>query len=184
MLPPKETLNKNIRVRLASNSDLEAISDLYKKEMSFHEQFDPLFALSKEFNGVIYFSRFIENPENLILVAEETGKIIGYIHIRILKEKAQKNKSKWAKFKKEWLGGKKTSPRFNIRWGYVADCFVESKYRQQGIGSLLLDKSIDWLRSRDVPFLDLEVHSLNESGINFWQANEFETFKLMMRKKL
>ena len=152
--------------------------------MSFHEQFDPLFALSKEFNGVIYFSRFIENPENLILVAEETGKIIGYVHIRILKEKVQKNKSKWAKFKKKWLGGKKTSPRFNIRWGYVADCFVESKYRQQGIGSLLLDKSVKWLRSREVPFLDLEVHSLNESGINFWQANEFETFKLMMRKKL
>jgi len=82
MLPHKETFN-NIQVRLATQNDLEAISNLYKKEMSFHEQFDPLFELSSQFNGLAYFDQYLQNPDDLFLVAEESDQVIGYIQVRI-----------------------------------------------------------------------------------------------------
>ena len=61
-----EPLAKNIQVISASLKDLSAIIDFFKKERQYHQQFDLLFELTPECEGLSFFNKFLQNPNDLI----------------------------------------------------------------------------------------------------------------------
>ena len=67
------------------------------------------------------------------------------------------------------------------RSGYITQMFVQSDYRQQGLGQLLFDYSMDWLAERNVPQVLLNIHPENALAERFWQKQGFSAYLTRMK---
>lgn len=70
------------------------------------------------------------------------------------------------------------------RSGYITQMFVQSGYRRQGVGQLLLDYSLDWLTQRGVPQLMLNVHVDNDLAERFWRKQGFTPYLRRLKRTL
>ena len=52
--------------------------------------------------------------------------------------------------------------------------YVEEKFRNQGIATLLLNKMIDDLKEKKINSITLEVNENNITAINFYKKNKFK----------
>jgi ribosomal protein S18 acetylase RimI-like enzyme len=73
-----------------------------------------------------------------------------------------------------------------VRYGAIYDLVVKSIYRRRGIGTKLLNKSIDWFYSQGLDRIELNIVSKNEKTNNFYIKNGFQEYKRVLyleRKK-
>jgi RimJ/RimL family protein N-acetyltransferase len=104
-----------------------------------------------------FIERILDNPGWVGILAELDGEVAGYLYID--------NDSR-----------KRVSHVGNLHMS------VASKYRRLGIGSILLDKAVDW--AKDNPGLEkicLSVFSTNEIAVRLYKKNGFKEEAL--RKK-
>jgi len=59
------------------------------------------------------------------------------------------------------------------RRGYINHFVVKKKYRRQGIGAALLEKSLEGLKALNVSRCYLFVFNHNDGGILYWQKKSF-----------
>lgn len=60
------------------------------------------------------------------------------------------------------------------RRGYIYHTVVQAEWRRQGIGSALIDASVDALRAEGITRVCLNVMERNEMGKQFWQNRGWE----------
>ena len=83
-----------------------------------------------------------------------------------------------------WVQAVHTVPRpgrFGRRYGYVTNVYTEPELRGQGIGSRLLERTIEWARDQRLAFLFLWP---SEESVSFYQRAGFryssETLELYL----
>ncbi|MFB6186150.1 MAG: ribosomal protein S18-alanine N-acetyltransferase [Halobacteriaceae archaeon] len=67
-----------------------------------------------------------------------------------------------------------TIPNHGSPLGHIKDLAVDSAFREQGIGSALLERALAYLRSQDVNRVKLEVRESNEAAISLYNSFGFE----------
>ncbi len=102
------------------------------------------------------------DEDNATFVAEENGKLIGFIYGRI--EEAQKKKLK--------------------RIGYVADWFVLEGFRHKGIGRRLWAQLIIWFKLKKCDCIELKVYPDNEPSKKIYRKLGLIEKDIIMGKKL
>lgn len=177
--------NKNeFHIRPAVPQDATGLARFFQKNIEAHRALDPYFVLSSHFNLITFLEQAIKTPTVLLLVAEQTPEIVGYIYLRISSEhRAGSPKSLWQRLRRRKPFG--TASMFApYRLGFISDCFVEPAYRKQRIGSLLLAKGLDWLAEQNIAHIELEAYVGNAGAIKFWERHGFEIIKLKMRREI
>ena len=104
-------------------------------------------------NGLERFGR--------LAVAEQDGTVIGFAQGDI-------------KLAPEHLGG--------ARIGHIAHLYVVPEYRRSGCARLLAISLNEWMSSKDVTSIELQVVHGNEAGLAFWGSLGFEPELLQLRK--
>ena len=66
--------------------------------------------------------------------------------------------------------------------GWIEDCHVESQFRRQGIGAVLVAYGLEWLRERGAERIELGTFAANGGGRVFWEKQGFSAYRLLMSK--
>jgi ribosomal protein S18 acetylase RimI-like enzyme len=173
-------------IRPAIPQDAARLARFFRNNIADHGELDPYFVLSPHFDSVAFLENEIKRRTVLLLVAEKHFEIVGYIYLRISSEhRTQAPKS----ILQRLIGRRRrqsgvTSMFKPYRVGFISDSFVESSYRKQGIGSLLLAKGLEWLAEQNIAHVELEAYVRNAAAVKFWHSHGFETIKLKMRREV
>lgn len=99
-----------------------------------------------------YFNEVVSGSNSLCLIAETREEIIGYITGFISKK----------------------SHRRSPKQGILQSVFVQSKYRNQGIGSNLVSHMVYWAKSRGAQIISVSTYISNEKAILFYEKFGFK----------
>ena len=87
-----------------------------------------------------------------------------------------------------FIGGQIQSnflPFSNIsKVGYITGAYINQSYRRKGIMKLLEGRLLEFLKSKNIAYVDLNIISNNITGKTCWKRLGYETFREQMRKKI
>ena len=139
-----------MNIRIASISDKPRIAELFKEMVEFHSQNDPIFTLKASGHEyyAVWFIEQIKNDSALPLIAESDGMIVGF------------SLSFLRKYPATWL---------SENYGEINDISVTKEHRRKGIGTKLVNKTIEWFKSRGIKRSEVKIATTNEVSLNFWR---------------
>ncbi len=141
-----------MKIRMAQPEDAESIGSLWLELVAYHRELDEHMPQAAKDGAHRYAQRIrwmLDDDTHHILVAEQDGVIVGYalgMVVDLLPDV----------FKTE-------------RAGMVADVFVHTDWRGQGVGTAIMLSMRDWFILRGVTHYELYVAAVNESGRRFWE---------------
>jgi len=150
-------------IRKATETDLEKILELNKNLFVFEAKFTDKYNQDWTFSeiGKNYFKERLNNENCILLVAEE-NQVIGYSLTFI-----------------------KSAPFWKINpVAELENMFVEEKFRDKGVGSALVQETINELNKRGINRLRVGAIYDNTNAINFYKKNGFEPVNLYLEKSL
>ena len=136
-----------VTIRPAERRDREALGRLGAMLMRTHSAFDPQRFLEAgpgaEHGYGSFLGSMLGSDDNAVFVAEKDESIVGYV---------------WAAL--EPLSWKELRGPA----GFIHDVVVTDEARRSGIGELLMQTAIRWLRERDAPRVILWTAAPNEGA--------------------
>jgi ribosomal protein S18 acetylase RimI-like enzyme len=169
-LPSKNTKfgsQTGLIVRRATPADLPRIGRLGALLVEEHYDFDPrrfLAARPGTPEGYASFmSTQLEDPDVAVLVADDKGDVIGYAYAAV------------EGYDYMALRGPA---------GVLHDIIVDPEHRGRGVGRLLLDATLEFLRSRGVPRVVLSTAEQNEAAQRLFASKGFRRTMIEMTREL
>lgn len=152
-------------IRKANVRDMDELINFEKKITLMHEKLDNFYKEvgNTEREKKKSFQEHLKSKDSLLLVAEENGKLIGYILSYITKRPGI--------FKEK-------------KSGHISSIYVLEKYQNKGAARSLVEETYKWFRKKKIRYIELTVHTKNKEGVRFWDSMGFETITLRKRKKL
>jgi ribosomal protein S18 acetylase RimI-like enzyme len=153
-------------IRAASPADLPAIGRLGALLVRLHHDFDPqrfIAATPRTEHGYASFlGTQLEEPDIVILVAEQNGAVVGYTY-----------------------AGVEGVDYMALRGpaGVAYDLVVDPAHRGQGIGQLLLDATLAELKSRGAPRVMLSVADGNDAAQRLFARAGFRRTMVEMTRE-
>lgn len=152
-------------IRKGKIKDIPQIAKLSYCLVQSHAKFDDYYTMKRD--AIKTFNKFhrenIYGKNSLLLVAEEKGKIIGYIVARIMKRPPIfKEKEK----------------------GFIGSVYIIKKFRRTGILKGFLDEIITWFKKKKIEHIELHIHYKNPIGINAWSKYGFRDYLQNRIKKI
>ena len=156
---------ENTIIRRSVKEDISYINELFiqmvktvNKRMK-NEGVEPYTDLEKGFEDN-YLDTFYVSDDNVIFVAEDKGKVIGFISINNHKE---------------------------YGYIYLDDYCVSEEYRGKGIGSKLMDMAFKYAGEQEIDQIITHVESANKESIEFYKNKGFKLVeeqghRLLIRK--
>ena len=149
-------------IRKATVQDIEQISLLFIEQFNIQAAWNPYLMQSGTQNKQ-FIEDTITNAEFDIFVAEESGKIVGFISIF-----------------------EKTSPDFNFmvphKYAYLMDIIITKEHRGKGLAAKLMNEIKQWALDRKLDHIELSVFA-NNSAVDFYiKCGYEETGKTMICK--
>jgi ribosomal protein S18 acetylase RimI-like enzyme len=157
----------DIVVRRAKPADLESIGRLGALLVRIHHEFDPrrfIPATPKTEEGYASFLRTQLNEANVVmLVADQDGGVLGYTY-----------------------AGIEGYDYMSLRGpaGAFYDIVVDPAHRGEGIGRLLLDATLDALRTQGAPRVVLSTAEQNEAAQRLFAHAGFRRTMIEMTREL
>ncbi|MBQ1661949.1 MAG: GNAT family N-acetyltransferase [Treponema sp.] len=146
-----------IKIRKANRDDFEALEELYTElekdavmYQSEHFVLSPKGARSRQLEEIL------ASENQVMLVAEDDGKVIGFAHVMLQKAKVVSC----------------LKPQTNI---YLQDLVVTSTLRSKGTGTQLLNAAKEYGREKGAEFFRTQVFPMNKDGMRFYERNGFST---------
>ena len=146
-----------IKIRKANRDDFEALEELYTElekdavmYQSEHFVLSPKGARSRQLEEIL------ASENQVMLVAEDDGKVIGFAHVMLQKAKVVSC----------------LKPQTNI---YLQDLVVTSTLRSKGTGTQLLNAAKEFGREKGAEFFRTQVFPMNKDGMRFYERNGFST---------
>jgi ribosomal protein S18 acetylase RimI-like enzyme len=105
-------------------------------------------------------------------------------------QKEKKSKNLVAKVKNKvvefLIGGIEKFPPYckENKIGVIYRAYVKENFRRRGIGKLLVEELLKWLRKRKIKFVEVEVESRNKIGIEAYKKYGFFEFHKRIRLDL
>lgn len=151
-----EVINVKINIRDAVINDYEELCEIYSELDELHRINHPeLFVKPEGYTRAKeYISELINDESKKLLVAEADSGIIGFAECYIVKS------SSFPVVKKR-------------EWVQLDSIAVKGEYQNSHIGSLLLEKVIEWSKSKDINRIELKVYSFNENAGEFYARRGF-----------
>ncbi len=154
-------------IRRATPADLPMIGRLGALLVGEHHGFDPqrFLALSRGTpeGYASFISTQLEDPDAAVLVADEGGDVIGYAYAAV------------EGYDYMALRGPA---------GVLHDVIVDPEHRGRGVGRLLLNASLEFLRSRGVPRGVLATAERNEAAQHLFASTGFRRTMIEMTREL
>lgn len=149
----------------ASEEDLSELAGLFERYMEYHRRIDGYFSCKKNISEL--WTKYIKNvlqDENQIVCCAVIGeKIAGYMTAKI----------------------RNRAPVYKTdRVGLIGDAYVLPEHRRKRIFTQLLDEVLDWMRKKEVEYVEHPVASKNQLGLEVWRKSGFEDSLVFMRKKI
>ena len=156
---------KGVLIRKASVSDLSVLQQMSAELIDSDNRFNEArmlreWSLGEE--GKKYLLRRIRGKKGICLVAEVEGNIVGYI------TGGESEIQKWRPFRRI----------------EIDNLFVRQSYRNQRIGSILMDAFITWAKSRGIEKVFLHVMAGNQESIRFYENKFFKKFNFVLEKDI
>ena len=151
--------------RCATIDDLDGILDLWLESVEYHEVLDSRMALNKEAieNVRTFYSNKYFKDDSILEIASVDGRVVGVCGAFI----------------------QETPPiHFERERGFIDIAFVREKYRHHGIGTVLIERVLKWLKSKDLVKIRLTVASRNPTGVSFWKKMGFDDMMQIMEIKI
>jgi len=139
-----------VTLRNAEARDDAAVLRLWRELMDLHASLDARFALSEDADDAFlsYAEAARTRDDYRLRVAEVEKTVVGFAVSCILPN----------------------SPVYKTRWiGYINDISVTSSQRGRGIGELLVDDAVWWLKRNGAESVEVYVARMNEGAQRFWR---------------
>jgi len=152
-----------IDIRTANKNDLEIIQNLDQEVFVDNQKYDSDLRMdwTKSSEGINYFTNLINDPESCCLIAEDAEKPVGYIT-------AAPRKITYFKTKHIEINGIGVAP----------------KYRSQGIGSLLMEKCLEWARTKGYKKIYVNSYFKNTKAVDFYKKNGFSEIDICLQRNI
>lgn len=161
-----------ITIRLAEERDLEALCDLYIDFHQFHAQHLPTYLRSlddfsakerEELKGRIM--EILHGRDSAILVADRAGHVIGMAEV-YLRHSDPENRA---------------TARLN--YAHLQSLMVTQMFRNQGIGSQLIQAVESWARENEASELRLEIWEFQAGPLDFYEKLGYQTLRRTLVKR-
>ena len=149
-----------IKIRQATKNDASIVNAFLTRLIQDEKKYDT--NINEKCVVTSLYENLIPNDNNCILVAEYEDRIIGYLYGYI-----------------EDIGDAYIKSRAQLE-----AMFVDEKYRNSGIGTMLINDFKIWLKSKNVKYLELKVCNGNKSAIALYNKNGFNNIKRIMMIEL
>lgn len=138
--------------RRATLADLDRLVDLNVRLKRLNEEFDPLLKIRDDIHEISrkYLSEAISSPNSIVVVAEDNGRVVGFLKADIRERIFYKPKTE----------------------GNIVEFYLLPEYRRKGIGAAFLEYAMDLLRQR-AEIITAEFPSLNEIAVEFYTRLKF-----------
>ena len=149
-------------IRKAGESDIISIHELDRESTKYHEKFDAdFYDISEKWWKEKKLSQLsaVRSKRNAIFVAEEKGRIEGYV---------------WGFIEK--LG------KYKI--GKIQELSVSSRSRKRGTGTKLIEKIVDFFRKNGCIICETMTDARNKPAINLYEKSGFEKVGYRMWLKI
>ncbi len=157
----------DIHIRRATRADLPALGRLGALLVRTHHEFDAkrfIAATARTERGYgSFLGSQLEDPDVAVLVAEEDGTVVGYAYAGVEAH--------------DWMALRGPA-------GVLHDIIVDPEHRGRGVGRLLLDATLAFLRSRGVPRVVLSTAERNESAQRLFARAGFRRTMIEMTREL
>ena len=144
-----------ISIRKAEPEDFTVLEELYtelEKDAVFYQP--EHFVLSGKGERTRQLAEILKSENQIMLVAADNDKVIGFAHVMLLKAKAISC----------------LKPQTCI---YLQDLIVTAGYRSRGIGSMLLEAAKQYGKDNNADFFRTQVFPMNKAGLRFYIRNGF-----------
>ena len=150
-----------MEIRAAVPGDVEQICRLYDAFFAYNAKLQPeYYSPAKEIGN--YPKSVIKSESADILIAVESGAVVGFLHIR-----------------------KARTPSFDaiVPHGYaeIIDFFVTDSHREKGIGSALMEAAKQWGKVHNLDYIELFALSNAHDALRFYEQRDFTTVSHTMR---
>ncbi len=152
-----------IEIKAADKAIIPQIVSLWSEFMDYHREINPLFTRRGEghLNFRDYLEKLLSDGEAQVLAALDGGKVVAFSIARIMEY----------------------PPVFETaKHGEITDLAVKPEYRRRGIGEEMLERMMEWFKSKGMTRVDLRVASQNRIGRAFWEKQGFRTYLDVMGK--
>jgi len=154
-------------VRRATSADLPRIGRLGALLVEEHHAFDSRRFLASSNRTPAGYASFIgtqlDDPDTAVLVAEAGGDVIGYAYAAV-------------------QGYDYMALRGPA--GVLHDLIVDPEHRRRGVGRLLLDATLEYLKSRGAPRVVLSTAEQNASAQRLFASVGFRRTMIEMTREL
>jgi ribosomal protein S18 acetylase RimI-like enzyme len=152
-------------VREAETRDLDRVAAMWTAITRHHEPLDPLFRMRPDSDGELreLLRALLRDRDAAILVYELEGDIAGLCIIRIDHAPPILEETERAE---------------------ITDLGVRPGFRRRGIGKLLLEQALAWVRMSGIERVEVQVASANAEGQQFWRSQGFGDLMQVLHKRL
>lgn len=152
-------------IRQATQEDIEVLLPMYEKMYGTLSSFGLPFKLdTEELPKVLKIT--IKSKLCYLGLAEEDGKLLGYIQASIAKLDR----------KLGYDGGKAI--------GIINDVFVEDEARGRGLASVLCKSAENWMSENGIQMSQAQVLCENQPARGFWRSQGYDDMHVTVCKKL
>ncbi len=161
-----------LKVRKAGLEDIPSVVEMWKEFVDFQDsavlesnlELEPY--IKKKANAEDGYRDFLReklSEEGAVLLAEHSGKPVGYMLVFSLKE----------------------VPIFELeKVGMISDLFVREGFRGQKISSMLKDEAFKWFRENGVEHVTVPAQYSNARARTIYRKWGFMDYKVQMRRKI
>jgi ribosomal protein S18 acetylase RimI-like enzyme len=147
-----------IAVRRATPGDVERLIELWMQMWEFHRKLDarfepsPMAALTMRH----WLEGHLESPSSAVFsAADESGTVVGYILASILENLPIVQ---------------------NPAFGFISEIAVDEKYRRRGVGGRLVRAAHEWIRSKGISSVEVNLAAANAASRAFWKKMGYRDF--------
>jgi ribosomal protein S18 acetylase RimI-like enzyme len=153
-----------MEIRKAKHTDVPKLKELWIEFMDHHGKLDPDYVRSDdaEANWVNYINSKFESEIAVVFVANNNAGLAGYIGVLI----------------------REYPPIFTVKkYGFVEEIAVTADQRRQGIASRLWSAAEEWLLSRGISTIRVNIDVANPESQGFFRSLGFSDDTETLLKK-
>jgi ribosomal protein S18 acetylase RimI-like enzyme len=154
---------RDVAIRRARRSDLDAIGELWRSLITLHAEFDPAFRVTDEAVPARALAQLLDDTKSAAWIAEAEQRVVGFCAVRVV-----------------------DSPRAlaESRRAEITELFVAPGARRSGLGRSLVDAALAWARERGAERVEVRVAARNDTGQSFWRSLGFGAFVDVLDRRL
>lgn len=161
-------INLSIHYEVISEDNIICIKDLCNDLMAYQKS--KAWIRPELFDGMCFETRMIPSVKkakaNYILVAKDDREIVGYVYSNISPKETYSN---------EFATFFDLDSVKNNDVGCLSQFYIKEGYRNTGIGTVLFERSMDWLSSfKSIEDLFIFVSNGNDNALKFYLGKGFK----------